>query len=168
MYKVKKLLAPTDFSEMSKLGVRHALEIACAQGAEVIVYHVVGYEEAPFPPGLEEWVAAHEELPRVQEIVEERKQLLAEFLRAGFSELLSQTRIRPEVDVGSAYRKIVEKSAEEGVDMIVMSTHGRTGLLHMLVGSVAERVVRLATCPVLTIRPTKEAKRPGAGAAQSP
>lgn len=165
MDKVKKILAPTDFSDMSKVGVRHALEMASAQGAEIIVYNVVGYEEGPFPPGLEDWVSSHEELPRVQEIVEERKRLLAKFLGENFAGFVSQARIREEVDVGSPYKKIVEKAAEEGVDIIVMSTHGRTGLLHMLVGSVAERVVRLATCPVLTIRPTKENKRAGAAAA---
>jgi len=165
MDKIRKVLAPTDFSDMSKVGVHHALEMASAQGAEIIVYNVVGYEEGPFPPGLEDWVSSHEELPRVQEIVEERKRLLAKFLRENFAGFIPQARIRQEVDVGSPYRKIVEKAAEEGVDIIVMSTHGRTGLLHMLVGSVAERVVRLATCPVLTIRPTKETKRAGATAA---
>lgn len=165
MQTIKKILAPTDLSDMSKAGTRYALEMASSQGAEVITYNVVGYEEGPFPPGLEEWVSSHEELPRVQEIVEERKRLLAKFLRENFAEWIPQAKIRQEVDVGSPYRRIVEKAAEEGVDIIVMSTHGRTGLLHMLIGSVAEKIVRLATCPVLTIRPIKETRPSGATAA---
>jgi len=62
-----------------------------------------------------------------------------------------------EVGVGVAYQRIVEKSAAEGVDLIVMSTHGRTGFLHVLIGSVTEKVVRMAACPVLSVRPAKEA-----------
>jgi len=165
MKKIKKILAPTDLSDMSKAGVRYALEMAGSQGAEVITYNVVGYEEGPFPPGLEEWVSSHEEVPRVQEIVEERRRLLAKFLRENFTEWIPKIKIRQEVDVGSPYKRIVEKAAEEGVDIIVMSTHGRTGLLHMLIGSVTERTVRLATCPVLTIHPAKETKPAGAQAA---
>lgn len=165
MDKIKKVLAPTDFSEMSKVGVRHALELGIAQGAEVIAYNVVGYEEGPFPPGLEDWVSSHDELPRVHEIEEERKRLLARFLRENFGDLIPRVKIRQEVDVGSPYKKIAEKATEEGVDIIVMSTHGRTGLLHMLIGSVTERVVRVATCPVLTIRPTKEPRGAGSAAA---
>ena len=57
------------------------------------------------------------------------------------------------VDMGVPYQKIVETATAEEVDLIVMATHGRTGLSHLLLGSVAERVVRLAPCPVLTIRP---------------
>jgi universal stress protein A len=57
------------------------------------------------------------------------------------------------VIIGTPYRKIVEVAEEEQSDMIVMATHGRTGLSHLVMGSVAEKVVRTATCPVLTIRP---------------
>jgi universal stress protein A len=58
------------------------------------------------------------------------------------------------VVVGTPYRKIVEVGQAEKADLIVMATHGRTGLSHLVMGSVAERVVRSASCPVLTIRPT--------------
>jgi len=64
MDKIRKVLAPTDFSDMSKVGVHHALEMASAQGAEIIAYNVVGYEEGPFPPGLEDWVSSHEKYGR--------------------------------------------------------------------------------------------------------
>ena len=94
--------------------------------------------------------------------VEERRRLLAKFLKESFTEWIPTIKIRQEVDVGSPYKRIVDKAAEEGVDIIVMSTQGRTGLLHMLIGSVTERTVRLATCPVLTIHPAKEIKPAGA------
>jgi len=97
--------------------------------------------------------------------VEERRRLLAKFLKESFTEWIPTIKIRQEVDVGSPYKRIVDKAAEEGVDIIVMSTQGRTGLLHMLIGSVTERTVRLATCPVLTIHPAKEIKPAGAHAA---
>jgi nucleotide-binding universal stress UspA family protein len=58
------------------------------------------------------------------------------------------------VVVGIPYRKIVEVAEEEKADLIVMTTHGRTGLSHLVMGSVAEKIVRTAPCPVLTIRPT--------------
>jgi nucleotide-binding universal stress UspA family protein len=60
------------------------------------------------------------------------------------------------VDIRVPYQKIVETAMAEQVDLIVMVTHGRTGLSHLVLGSVAERVVRLAPCPVLTIRPLGE------------
>jgi universal stress protein A len=56
--------------------------------------------------------------------------------------------------VGIPYRKIVEVAADEKLDLIVMATHGRTGFSHLFLGSVAEKVVRTAPCPVLTIRPS--------------
>jgi nucleotide-binding universal stress UspA family protein len=59
--------------------------------------------------------------------------------------------------VGTPYLKIVEVAAAKKADLIVISTHGRTGLSHFIIGSVAERVVRMAPCPVLTIRPTAAA-----------
>lgn len=160
MGKVKKILAPTDLSELSQTGMRYALEMAGVQGAEVIAYHIIGAEEATpyyYPESMVEYSSRAEFKP-VPEILEERRKLLADFLRENFAELLSKVKIRQEVDIGLPYKMIVGKAAEEGVDMIVMSTHGRTGILHALIGSVTEKVVRLATCPVLSVRPTQESK----------
>ncbi len=89
----------------------------------------------------------------MQELVEERKGDLANFLKDHFPNIPSQVKIKQEVVVGNPFRKIVEKAKEESVDMIILSTHGRTGILHLLIGSVTEQVVRRATSPVLTIRP---------------
>ena len=122
----------------------------------MIVYHVVRYNAAAPYYGLDDGFLLAAQLPTVGEILEEDRRLLAKFLRENFADLIAKVNIHPEVTVGTAYSKIVEKAAGENVDMIVMSTHGRTGILHGLIGSVAEKVVRLAACPVLTIRPRKE------------
>ena len=66
----------------------------------------------------------------------------------------SQVEVTRRVVVGIPYRKIVDLAEEEKSDLIVMTTHGRTGLSHLVMGSVTEKIVRTAPCPVLTIRPT--------------
>jgi nucleotide-binding universal stress UspA family protein len=148
---IKKILAPTDFSESSQTGIRCALEIGRSQRAEVIVYHVIGYEQA----GHER---VDERFRPVAELLRERRELLVESLRENSADLLPDVQVRHEVAVGLPYRMILDKAEEEGADLIVMSTHGRTGLRHLLIGSVTEKVVRGATCPVLSVRPTKEGK----------
>jgi nucleotide-binding universal stress UspA family protein len=143
MDKIKKILAPTDFSEASGVGVRSAINLARAQGAEVIVYHVIAIAE--------DWTDKHEEFMPVRSLLDERKRLLDEFLRKNFSDVFPEVTIRQEVELGSPYKNIVDKAASEDVDLIVMSTHGRTGLAHMLMGSVTEKVVGHSRCPVLSI-----------------
>lgn len=151
MDRVKKILAPTDLSELSEGGVRYAMKMAKSQGAEVIVYHVVGSVRVPYPE--KELNTLYRRSLSSCSVFKER---MDNFLRGGFPDLISKVKVRQEVEIGVAHERIVEKAAKEGVDMIVLSTHGRTGLLHMLMGSVAEQVVRRAPCPVLSIRPQKE------------
>jgi nucleotide-binding universal stress UspA family protein len=155
--KVKKILAPTDLSEMSQAGLRHALELAKSEGAEVLVYHVVG--------PTEEWLTRHDEFYTFDRLVENHKRMLAQFLKITFGDLLAQVSVRQEVALGVPYRMIVEKAGEEKVDLIVMSTHGWSGLFHVLIGSVTERVVSRAPCPVLSIHPAEKSASAGVGAA---
>ena len=155
MNKIKKILAPSDLSNLSKAGVRCALEMAGREGAEVIVYNVIAVAESPFPNADEEWVASQVQHRMVKKALEDRKRLLATFVEKDFTDIITKIKIRQEVDIGIPYKKIVEKAVEEGVDLIVICTHGRTGLLHMLIGSVTEKVVRLASCPVLSVPPPK-------------
>jgi len=161
MDRAKKILAPTDFSKLSKLGVRHALEMARFQGADVTVYHVASYKEVfPYPPSSEEGTRTNYltpgELLTVHEL-KHRKELMGTFLTENFSDLTPNVKVHSEVDIGVPCEMIVKKAAKEGMDMIVMSTHGRTGLRHLLAGSVTEQVMRRATCPVLSVHPQKEA-----------
>lgn len=163
MKKIKKILAPTDLSDLSRAGVRYALEAAALTGAEVVVYNVVGYNEAALYYDVEySYVGAY--TPAVEEIVEEHRRHLAKFVRDNFADLTKKVRVTEIVEVGTTYDKIVEKARAENADMIVLSTHGRTGLMHVLIGSVAERVVRMADCPVVTVRPFKTAAAVAAAA----
>ena len=91
----------------------------------------------------------------VGELLDECKKGVAKFLQERCSDLTQKVKVQEEADFGDAYESIVEKAEEEGVDMIIMSTHGRTGVGHMLIGSVTEQVVRRASCPVLSVRPPK-------------
>ncbi|MBI2357828.1 MAG: universal stress protein [Deltaproteobacteria bacterium] len=141
---IKKILAPVDFSNVCKSGVRYALELGRAQGAEVIVYHVIGPAEA--------WLAKHDEFFSLAELVAEKKQQLAKFLAENFADIVSQVGIREVVDVGVPHSMIVEKAQQEEADIIVMSTFGASGISHMTIGSVTEKVVGRAPCPVLTVR----------------
>ncbi len=147
MLRIKKILAPIDLSELSEDGVRLALEIGKSQGAEVIVYHVVE------PNGVfHNELASYGELDRIK-LIADGKRLLATFVRDKFAEVAPEVKISQDVEVGTPYSKILDRAAKEGVDLIVMSTHGKTGLLYCLIGSVAELVVRLAACPVLSVQP---------------
>lgn len=162
MDKIKKILAPTDLSELSRVGVRYALDLARAIGAEVTVYHVLS-------PG--DLMELRDEIERVnttnymsrqpRQLLEMHRTALSRFLKEHFSDLLPLVETREKVEMGKADKSIVNLAKTEGSDLIVISTHGRTGLSHVLVGSVTEKVVRQAPCPVLSIHP-----QPGQKAAQ--
>jgi universal stress protein A len=141
--KIRKILAPTDLSELSLAGLNYALEFAQSQDAELILYYVVGIAD--------HW--PRDEFDPVRGLLEDQKRWLDRFVKEKLLDLSAQVKIRQIVEIGVPYKSIVEKASEEGVDMIIMSTHGRSGLDHMMIGSVTEKVVRRATCPVLSIRP---------------
>jgi universal stress protein A len=84
--------------------------------------------------------------------------LARQVVKEKLSDLTAKVKVRQIVEIGVPYNRIVEKAEEEGVDMIIMSTHGRSGFDHMLIGGVTEKVVRRATCPVLSIRPPVQTK----------
>jgi nucleotide-binding universal stress UspA family protein len=143
MSTVRKILAPTDFSETSIAGVHYALEMARGTNAEVIVYHAidVGGEWKDRPPA----VAAYHDM-----LAESRK-ALDKFLADNFAECINLVEVRCSAEFGTPHNNIVEKAEAEDADMIVMSTHGRTGIDHLILGSTAEKVVARASCPVLVV-----------------
>ena len=143
MERIKKILAPTDMSELSQGGVRYALDLARRVGAQVTVYHVVSTDE----------LMQQELGGPLSQILERYEQALQKFLDEHFSDILPLVEVRTKVEIGAPDDNIVQEAEKEGMDMVVLSTHGRTGLSHILVGSVTERVVRHAPCPVLSIRP---------------
>ena len=145
---IRRILAPTDFSDLSKQGLKSALELAQSFGAELLLIHVV--EPPPYP--VEGIVPSHLGATLLDDLERQASHDLAH-------QMLPETQgstvsVARRVVVGIPYRKIVEVAEAEKSDLIVMTTHGRTGLSHLVMGSVAEKIVRTAPCPVLTIRPT--------------
>jgi nucleotide-binding universal stress UspA family protein len=155
MNQIKKILAPTDLSELSKAGIRYSLNLARSLGAEVTIYHAVNYDEI-VRYGRE--LAHNTGAPPPGELVESYKLTLKQFLDNHFADLLPLVETHQVVEMGAAAKNIVDRAEAEGDDLIVISTHGRTGLSHMLMGSVTEKVVRMARCPVLSIHPQTEEK----------
>lgn len=111
MERIKSILAPTDLSELSQVGVRYALELAKIQGVEVIVYHVANYMEAiPF----QEINLPH--MKSVKEFLDDRKKEVDHFLREAFPKLLSKVNIRQEVGIGTPHESIMGREEGCGYD----------------------------------------------------
>ena len=142
----RHMLAPTDFSEYSKQAVASALELAKKFGAKLSILHVV--ELPPYP--VEGYVPPSLTATFMEDLEREASQELAQVVPEAESAGVEVARL---VTVGSPYHKIIDLAEAEQVDLIVMATAGRTGFSHLIMGSIAERVVRTASCPVLTIRP---------------
>lgn len=154
MSKIKTILAATDYSELSCVGLRRAFETAHEAGAELIVLHVIDMSS--------DWFGKHENFGPVRTLLAEQKEFLDKYLREKFSEFMNLVEVRQKVELGAAHVNIAEMAGREGADLVIMSTHGRTGLDHILLGSVTEKVIAHAPCPVLAI---PVAKRPAAMAA---
>lgn len=141
---MKRILCPTDFSETAAAAERHAVALARALGAELVLLHVAS--EALW----RETLGTRE----VRRVFESQRAWVTETLAARVRELTTGgVSARSVVKTGVPWREVVGAVEEEHADMIVMGTQGRTGLDRLLIGSVAERVVRHAPCPVLTVRP---------------
>ena len=145
--KVTKILAPTDLSQLSRSAIRYALEIGLEQGSEVIVYHVISEDS--------NWFGKDDPLNPASAFVPQQKERLHEFVRENFADIIGKVKMTEVVETGVPYNMIVTKAEEEHSDLIVMSTHGRTGLDQIMLGSVTAKVVARAPCPVLSSRPHK-------------
>ncbi|MBN1831184.1 MAG: universal stress protein [Deltaproteobacteria bacterium] len=147
MFTIKKILCPTDFSEPSYVGLKTANDLAAHFSAELILVHVVTPFHYPGPPGAVGTLGFNP-APYFEEMVEASEKSLTEVARNKISPDLSA---RTTLLKGNAVDQIVNLAQSEKVDMIVTATHGWTGWRRFISGSVAERVVRHATCPVLTV-----------------
>lgn len=144
-----RILVPVDFSAHSEKAVRYATTLANKFGARVSLIHVV---EDPFVTGAWQSEAF---IPNIPELLNELLAAAQTQMAALKKELAAHGFVvETSVITGHPVRVIVEQAAAGHFDLIVMGTHGRTGLSHALVGSVAERVVQKAPCPVLTVRDT--------------
>jgi universal stress protein A len=144
----KKILVPTDFSPSSKLALEYAVALAAAFHSKV---HVFNAWEVPayLRPDLTVWVGDVSTTLSIHACSEAQK-AMREFLADAKVE--ENENITTQVVNGAPYATILSQAREGRFDLIAMGTHGRTGVAHLVLGSVAERVVRHAGCPVLTVR----------------
>lgn len=155
MIQLRRILLPTDFSEHSRAAVDYACGLAERFGSELHLLHVVrdlALEVPEFAMGLS-FPTHSEEWPlRLRKLELAALEQLSGVLDPAWQQ---GRKIVRAVKSGVAYVEIVRYAREHEIDLIIMGTHGRSGLAHILLGSVAERVVRKAPCPVLTVRPAE-------------
>ena len=148
MIKLDRILVPTDFSDFSRPAMQYGCAIAARFSAELHLLHVV-----PDPAMLVPEAAAFSvETMQAQSesLVKDAQATLHTLPPDGWE---NEKQIVREVRVGAAFMEIIDYAREHSIDLIVIGTHGRSGLMHILMGSVAERIVRKASCPVLTVKP---------------
>lgn len=143
---IKRILVPTDFSAHADAALRYAIALATPLGATVGLLHVI---EDPLAAGMWASELYSAEIAGLQiNLAKDAEERLSLTVAEIGSPVISDREVR----VGRAAPTIVEAAAESKADLIVMGTAGRTGLAHVVMGSVAERVVRTAPCAVLTVR----------------
>ncbi|REJ74264.1 MAG: universal stress protein [Planctomycetota bacterium] len=148
MIQLRHILHPTDFSEPARQAMAYALELAQRFDAELHAFYVVP------PMAVMPWSSSGYVPPSMVEAEERHRLEAADMLQSLMpSNEGGNPTVHHVVRDGTPFVRIIEYAREAGIDLIVIGTHGHTGLKHMLLGSVAERVVRKAPCPVLTVRP---------------
>ena len=150
MKPIKRILAPVDFSPAGQRALDEAMGLARTLGASVTLLHVYMLPQ-PIPDAGVAYgadvldaldVAARDQLDRLRDELRRADETIAIDTRAV---------------LGIAHEEIVAEARRGGYDLVVMGTHGRTGWRHLVLGSVAERVVRLSPVAVLTVHPSDEA-----------
>ena len=153
MISLKTILVPSDFSECSDAAVRYGLELARRFDAKLHLLHVVQ------DPATQPWAAEGFTLPILEVVTQWRTDAQARLIAS--VPAADVGRVTAAVTIAAPYPEILRYADEHAVDLIVMGTHGRGGVTHMLLGSIAEKVVRRAPCPVLTVRhPQREFVEP--------
>jgi nucleotide-binding universal stress UspA family protein len=141
----EKILTAIDFSESSDFAFEYALTLARQFQAELTVMHVINE-----PVDLRGFYVPHISFEQLEKEIEEgAEKMMEKFCQTKMGDF---SRYTTAVVAGIPYEEILRKAEETGASLIVLGTHGRTGIDHLIFGSTAERVVRSAACPVLTIR----------------
>lgn len=144
---IKKILVPTDFSADASAALAYAQDFAKPNQAEILLVHVI--EPIYYATPADMYVST----PNLTAILDEQRAVAKEQLAQTVAQLKRQgIACRALLEVGSPAQAIVDLAQRRKAGLVIMATHGRTGLAHMVMGSVAEKVVRTATCPVLTVR----------------
>jgi nucleotide-binding universal stress UspA family protein len=141
----RRILVPTDFSSTSEQAWRAAMELARTTGAELVLLHVLVeaplYSETPFSGA------------RLHEVYESAREWATKKLEQWAAQAdAAGLVVRVEARAGVPYQEILTTARSAGIDLIVLGTRGRAGVERALLGSVADRVIRLAPCPVMSVR----------------
>ena len=147
-FSIRQILLATDFSESARQAQCYAFGLAVSLRAQLHVLHVVT-DPHPLPSVAGLTVGpVKDPMPQIIKNAEEQLAVQME------DDVRKYPQIRCVVKGGDAVRQIKDYADTHDIDLIVIGTHGRTGISHLIIGSVAEKVVRLATCPVLTVHPS--------------
>ncbi len=141
---IKTILCPIDFSEISAKALDYAVFLASYHHAELLILHVVEQ--------LHEFEHYQILVLTPQELAEKMEKQAYEELNRLTEQIKKTVKVETVVRQGKPFVEIIKEAKEKDMDLIVMASHGRTGVSHMLMGSVAEKVVRKASCPVLIVR----------------
>lgn len=150
MIKIKNILLPTDFSKTSLAASEFAVNLALQYGAKIHLLHVL--EKTPPILTIRTLDLSREKI--LESIENDAKSRLEKIIEKIKKQ--GDVEIIPVIRKGLDYEEIINYSKEKKIDVIVIATHGRTGLLHTLLGSVAEKVIRYSKIPVLVITPHKK------------
>lgn len=142
---INKVLVPIDFSDYSKSALKYAVNFARSFSAEIILIYVV--EPIIYPPDFSMGQIA---MPSINTDWDKRAR--EELDKLAKIEITNSIKVKTTIKTGKPFVEIIETAKEEDVDLIIIATHGHSGVEHILFGSTAEKVVRKAPCPVLTLR----------------
>jgi nucleotide-binding universal stress UspA family protein len=146
----KRICCPVDFSDASRAAMEVAADLARRFGAELVLFHAYPVPGYTFPDGS---VVASPKM--LQDLADGAERHLQSWRLE--AEPIAARPVRIVKVAGEPASEIVAFARDERIDLLVLGTHGRSGLEHALMGSIAERVVRRARCPVLTVRPPRAA-----------
>lgn len=151
MFPLKKILCPTDFSDFSVRALKTSVELADKFKAKIILCHVI--TDIPNMGTTYGVMNYHPQMLNIQEFIKEMEKVSNDRLDKLAKEYVKESIVcEKKVSTGTPSDVIVETSEQKNVDLIVLTTHGHTGLKRIFLGSVAEGVIRHAPCPVLSIR----------------
>ena len=144
-FSIQRILVPIDFSEHSKNALRYAVEFASVMRAELILLYVV--EPAIYPA---DFSFGQVTIPQFEkELAERGRRALEDLARTSLKESVKSRAI---IRTGKPFIEIIDVADEENVDLILIASHGHTGVEHILFGGTAEKVIRKAHCPVFVVR----------------